>query len=95
MIINDKYKVEAIDDRNVCLLKKRIGKEDTKRAGEIIWEPVAYCKNVIDALKTLIDKETNGTGIIELETVVNKINELRKDINKLSEENLKFESEEN
>ncbi|KOF56633.1 MULTISPECIES: hypothetical protein [Clostridium] len=78
MEINKNIKVEAVDDRNICILKRTTikGKEDWKRTG--------YYTTPQGALKGLVNDEIIGTGLKDFETVCNKINELYKLIDGLT-----------
>ncbi len=75
MTINEKYKIES-DEMNVTLYEKYISKEG-KNEGKPQWKPVSYHGNLEMALKSLVDKEINGTGLKDIETVVAKIQELK------------------
>lgn len=83
LLIGDKYKIES-DELNVTLyLKKtitgtgrgRIGKSK-KAVGEEYWTPIAYFSTPKNALDYLVDNEVRGTGMIDLKTIVAKIEEL-------------------
>jgi len=74
--IGDKYKIES-DELNVALYEKYISKEG-KNKGKPQWKPVSYHGNVESALKSLVDKEINGTGLRDIKTVVTKVEELKK-----------------
>jgi len=74
--IGDKYKIES-DELNVTLYEKYIS-EKGKNKGNPKWKPVSYHGNVEIALKSLVDKEINGTGLRDIKTVVTKVEELRK-----------------
>lgn len=78
MEINKNIKVEAVDDRNICILKRTAnkGKEDWKRTG--------YYSTPQGALKELVNEEIAGTGLKDFETVCNKIDELYKLIDGLT-----------
>lgn len=88
MFIANNYKLES-DALNVTLFEKHIvtgtghaGKR-IRDIGEEYWEPVAYFSNPKNALKYLIDKELNETGLKELKTVVEKMKELYKLVDNL------------
>lgn len=82
LIINKNYKVEPQDTLNVVLFERKVVKEGDN-AGQENWKPIAYCPNVKIALKTLVDREINGTGLKDFETVVKKYDELMATIEKL------------
>jgi hypothetical protein len=74
--VNDKYKIES-DELNVTLYEKYIS-EKGKNKGKELWKPVSYHGNVEMALKSLVDKEINGTGLKDIQAVVTKVQELKK-----------------
>ncbi|MFL0251390.1 hypothetical protein ACJDT4_13280 [Clostridium neuense] len=77
--INNDYKIEA-DILNVVLFKRRII-EGGKSKGEIVWDAISYEPNVKEALKTLVKREINGTGLKDFKAVVDKVDELMEQIN--------------
>lgn len=77
MIINDKYEVRALDERNVALIEHRIS-ESGKSKGTPVEKVIGYYPNVNSALKGLAKKEIHGTGLRDLETVSAKIDLLYK-----------------
>ena len=82
MKINDKYKVVATDERNVTIQEKVVTeKEDgsTKTS----WKVIGYYRDVNQALKGLVRKEINGTGLKSFKTVCEKIEELHDYINEV------------
>lgn len=76
MNIGDKYKIES-DELNVTLYEKYIS-EKGKNKGKPQWKRVSYHGNIEIALKSLVDKEINGTGLIDIKTVATKVEELKK-----------------
>lgn len=78
MEINKNIKIEAVDDRNICILKKTLIK------GEEGWKKLGYYSTPQGALKGLVNEEITGTGLKDFQTVCNKINELYKLIDGLS-----------
>lgn len=78
--INDHYKIEA-DVLNVVLLKRRVI-EGGKSKGEVVWDAISYEPNVKEALKTLVKREINGTGLKDFKAVVDKVDELMEQIDK-------------
>ena len=78
MQINSNWKVES-DDMNVILYKKFIN----KKKGEDDWKAVGYYSTVANALRALVEMGIKGTGMVDLQTIVNKIEEVHKDILKL------------
>lgn len=86
MIINENYKIES-DNLNVTLYEKRIIKGEkgkaSKRKGESVWDAIAYYSCPENALKGLVRNEITGTGMKDLKTVVDKINDLDNMIKRL------------
>ena len=78
MLIGDNYKIES-DSLNVTLFQKRIN----QKTGNPRWESIAFFSNPGNALKYIVDLEVMDTGMADLETVVKKIDELKRMINKL------------
>lgn len=78
MIINDQYKISS-DSLNVILYQKKINKEN----GNPRWEAIAYFAEPKNALKYLVTMDVMTTGMKDLETVVKKIDELEKVVNRL------------
>ena len=77
MQINSNWKVES-DDMNVILYK-----HCSKKTGEDDWRAVGYYSTVANALRAFIEMGIKGTGMVDLQTIVNKIEEVHKDILKL------------
>jgi hypothetical protein len=77
MLIGDKYKIES-DELQYTVYTKYIPKEGSKRAGEDLWRPAAYYKNLSEAIKWLVDREIKGTGLVGLLEVNKKIEELKR-----------------
>lgn len=78
MQINEDIKVEAVDDRNICILKRMIVK------GKEQWKRLGYYSTPQGALKGLVISEITGTGLKDFNEVCNKINELFKLIDGLT-----------
>ena len=78
MLLGTKYKIES-DDLNVILSKKRISKE----TGGEYWESLRFYKNIHNAREDFIDLEINHTGLKDLDTICQKVDELKKMINKV------------
>lgn len=77
MQINENIKIEAIDNRNICIFKKQ------SVEGEEKWKRLGYYSTPQGALKGLVNKEIIGTGLKDFESVCSKINELYKYIDSL------------
>jgi hypothetical protein len=72
MLIGDKYKVES-DTLNVTLYYK----QKPRKSSEVErWRPFAYFSSPKCALKHLINLEVMETGLTDLKSVVEKIDEL-------------------
>ncbi|MFC0906342.1 hypothetical protein ACFHWD_16825 [Clostridium sp. MT-14] len=78
MQINKDIKVEAIDNRNICIFKKQCIE------GEEKWKRLGYYSTPQGALKGLVNREIIGTGLKDFESVCNKIDELYKYIDSLN-----------
>ena len=75
MKINDKYKVIATDEKNVTIQEKVVTEKEDGTI-KTSWKVVGYYSTVNAALKGLIRKEINGTGLKSFKTVCEKIEEL-------------------
>ena len=73
--INKNYAISS-DELNVTLYK---GGDNNK-----YWKPLGYFGNCESALKALVDMKIRGTGLQDYETVVSKIQELKKMIDDLN-----------
>ncbi|KOF57838.1 MULTISPECIES: hypothetical protein [Clostridium] len=78
MKISNDIKIEAVDDRNICILKKMVVK------GEEQWKRLGYYTTPQGALKGMVNDEIIGTGLKDFQVVCNKIDELYKIIDGLS-----------
>lgn len=78
MEISKDIKIEAVDDRNICILRR------TTNKGKENWKRMGYYATPQGALKGLVNDEITGTGLKDFETVCNKIDELYKLIDKLT-----------
>ncbi|MGL4107247.1 hypothetical protein [Clostridium sp. LP20] len=77
LTINDKYKVES-EESNVIIYEKRIPKvNEGEEPKEPKWLPISYHPNLEMAYRSLMTKEINGTGLKDIETVLDKISELK------------------
>lgn len=76
MKLNEKYRIVCEDVNNVVLQElKEIKKKDGSATQE--WKDVAYCVNVASALKTVIDREINGSGVEDLKQFTRMYHDLR------------------
>lgn len=78
MQINDKYKIES-DSLNITLYR-----HEHAKSGNEYWRPVAYFGTMAGALHHLVNLEVAGTGLKDLQTVVNKQTELHRLIDSLA-----------
>lgn len=81
MKLNDKYKIVATDDRNVTIQEK----VETEKDGvmKTSWKVIGYYKDTNSALKGLVRKEINGTGLKSFKAVCEKIDELHEYIDEV------------
>ena len=80
MQINEDYKIES-DSLNVTLYRKSKPRQGAKVQG---WRPEAYFSNPHNLLQYLVKNEIMGDGMKDMESIVQKINELFQLINNLS-----------
>ena len=78
MRINENIKIEAIDKRNICILKKQ------SVDGEEKWKRLGYYSTPQGALKGLANREIVGTGLKDFKSICNKIDDLYKYIDSLN-----------
>jgi len=74
MLIGRKYKLES-DTLNVTLSCRQKPRKGSKVKG---WRPIAYFANCQNALKHLVNLEVMDTGLTDLKTVVEKVDELHR-----------------
>ena len=74
MKLNERYLIES-DKLNVTVYEITVAKEG-KKAGEPIKKAVGYLTTVDQAYKFIVDREIKGTGMIDFETIMSKINEI-------------------
>lgn len=80
MKLSDKYKIQAIDYMNVTLMEYRepgVHPVTKIKAKEGKWVTVSYHPNLEKAYESLVDKEINETGLSDIKSVVDKIQELK------------------
>ena len=81
MKLSDKYKIETVDELNVCIMRYKppgLNPRTKKPGKEGKWLPLSYHPNLEKAFESLVDYEINKTGLTDIESVVNKIKELKK-----------------
>ena len=77
MSIGDKYKIES-DSLNVTLYERAKSKTSVTQ-----WRSITYFSSLQNALEHLVDLEVAETGLKDLQTVVEKQNELYTLVKKL------------
>ena len=83
MRINKKYSIES-DVLNVTVYEHSIvKKEESENFGEEVKKAVGYLTTIDQAFKFLVDREVKGTGMEDFNTIMNKIAELRFDIERM------------
>ena len=83
MRINKKYSIES-DVLNVTVYEHSIvKKEESENFGKEVKKAVGYLTTIDQAFKFLIDREVKGTGMEDFNTIMNKIAELRFDIERM------------
>lgn len=83
MRINEKYSIES-DVLNVTVYEHSVVKEkESKNFGKEVKRAVGYLTTIDQAFKFLIDREVKGTGMTDFNTIMNKIAELRFDIERM------------
>lgn len=83
MRINEKYSIES-DVLNVTVYEHSVVKEkESKNFGKEVKKAVGYLTTIDQAFKFLIDREVKGTGMEDFNTIMNKIAELRFDIERV------------
>lgn len=83
MRINEKYSIES-DVLNVTVYEHSVVKEEeSKNLGKEVKKAVGYLTTIDQAFKFLIDREVKGTGMEDFNTIMNKIAELRFDIERM------------
>lgn len=75
--VNDKYKIEALDQLNVVVKEKYYTKGTEDKPSEEAWRTISYHANLEQAFRSITDKEINMTVSNGLEAVVKKIEELK------------------
>lgn len=84
MKINEEYQIITDGDMNVMLMKKYQKKQKKGEPVQYDFKPCGYYRDVKQALKDFVRKEIFTTELKDLETVVNKIEELENIINNLN-----------
>ena len=75
MKINEKYSIES-SELNVTVYEHFIVKDKE------VKKPIGYLSSINQAFNFLIDREVKGTGMRDFKIIMNKIEELRNEIEK-------------
>ncbi len=81
MKIGKNYKIES-DEMNITLYRRRVTKSQVDKPATEYWQGIGYYSTVSNALKDLIELEVRLTGMKDLQTVVDKVDELHRLIDK-------------
>ena len=84
MQINEEYQIVTDGDMNVMLMKRYQKKQKEGEPVQYDFKPCGYYRDTKQALKDFVRKEIFTTELKDLETVVNKIEELENIINNLN-----------
>lgn len=74
MQINENWRLIS-EELNVTLQRRKVNQKG-QNAGQEYWTNVAYCHTPQDALKYLVKREIMGTGMEDLKTICDKMDEL-------------------
>ena len=77
MLIGKNIKVET-DEMNVTLFRRHVA----KKTGKERWKALTYHATVRDALNELVRMKVNKTGLKDVQTVVDKLDEVKNVITK-------------
>lgn len=87
MRINNRYKIES-DDVSITLYESYIGKGD-KTKGKEQWKAIGWFSTFKGVMGKLIDLEVKRTELKDLETIIEKIDELKSMIGEIDFSNCK------
>ena len=82
MNIGNKYKLDA-DAYNIVLSERKHVEASERSSAHDYWVNIAYFSTAKNALKYLVEMGVRETHLKDLKTVVDKIDELHKLINKV------------
>ncbi len=80
LVIGQNWKVGA-DTLNIILYQRQVN----KKTGKENWRAHSYYATVANALMELVNQGVRDTGLADLKTVCDKIDQLRRDIFKANE----------
>ena len=83
MKINEKYQVKSDTLNYIIQENKPVQDKESENYGKENWTTIAYCSSVKSCLRYLVDKEVRETELKDLKTVLEAIENLNKDIEKL------------
>ena len=75
MLIGKNYKKES-DEMNIFLYRRKVIKPKDDEPAKEYWQALGYYSTISNALKDMVNYEIRGTGLKDLQTVVDKIDEL-------------------
>ena len=81
--INDKYGLKADNLNYILVENKPVQDEESKNFGKENWVSVAWVSDLKGALKYLVDKEVREVDLFNLKNIIQAIDNLKEDINKL------------
>lgn len=81
MKISNRYKIES-DDVSITLYESYIGKKG-KSEGEEQWKAIGWFSTFKGVMSKLIDLEVKKTELKDLETIIEKIDELKNMISEI------------
>lgn len=84
LILNEKYRIIS-DELNVTVQESYISK-NVEYLGEKMYKSISYHPSIAMAIKSIIDDEINGTGLKDIKTVSDKIEELKKYVDEFIKE---------
>lgn len=82
--VNDKYKLKADNLNFIVLENKPVQDTNSNNYGKDNWVTVAYCSDIKHCLRFLVDKEVFDTELSDLKTILNAIESLKEDINRMN-----------
>ena len=79
MLINKDWKITS-GEMNVNLYRRSVN----KKTGADKWTAEGYFATLEGAVDFMVDKEVKGTGLTDVQIVIEKINELKRSIKELA-----------
>lgn len=81
--INEKYGLKADSLNYILVENKPVQDENSKNFGKENWVSVAWVSDLKGALKYLVDKEVREVDLFDVKNIIEAIDNLKEDINKL------------